>query len=140
VLTGWNIVKYFQLCTKDVCTDEATTSLWIGIIAGVVTLVYMCCICCLWNEIELGTAIVEACSDFISSTTRLGFVPIFTYIITIPVICWWLFGSVYLYGTGTVTYVNGDAFPTATLGPTASIMFWILLVGIVWILIWFSAF
>jgi hypothetical protein len=140
--TGWNVYKYVQLCTgaNAVCPDEGNTALYVGIIAGVVTLLYAVCICCLWEAIQLGTAIMEACSDFISSTTRLGFIPIFTYIITIPVIVWWLFGSVFIYGTGDVSYVPGQAFPKSTMGTKETAMFWVLLFGCLWIIIWFAAF
>ena len=134
---GWNIYKYTTALPGSV---DANTALAIGIIAAVVTLIYMICLCCLWSAISLGASVIEACSDFLGANTRLGVVPIVTFVMYIPIFVWWIFGSVYIYGTGQVTYTPGDAFPSSKMPVAETAMFWVLFVGMLWIIIWLSAF
>lgn len=134
---GWNIYKY---TTAVPGSDDATTALWIGIITGVVTLIYLICLCCMWHAIGLGASVIEACSDYITSNMRIGIVPLVVFILYIPIFIWWTFGSVYLYSTGQFTYKPGDAFVTSNLPTAETAMFWVLLVGMLWIIIWLSAF
>jgi hypothetical protein len=109
---GWNIWKYTQAAPNSV---DSKTALYIGIAAGVVTLIYIICLCCMWSSIALGAAVIEACSDFVGSTTRIGLVPTVTFIFYLPVFCWWAIGSVFIIATGTFKYNPGDAFPTSSL-------------------------
>jgi hypothetical protein len=134
---GWNIWKYTQALPGS---TDAKTALYIGIIAGVVTLIYLICLCCMWSAIALGASVIEACSDFVGSTTRLGLVPTITFLCYIPIFCWWVIGSVFVYATGTFKYKPGDAFPTSTLKTAETAMFWVLLFGMLWIIIWLAAF
>ena len=98
----------------------------------------MICLCCLWSAISLGASVIEACSDFLGANTRLGVVPIVTFVMYIPIFVWWIFGSVYIYGTGEVTYTPGDAFPSSKMPVAETAMFWVLFVGMLWIIIWLS--
>lgn len=94
----------------------------------------------MWSAIALGASVIEACSDFVGSTTRLGLVPLVTFFLYIPVFAWWTAGSVLIYATGEFSYKPGDAFPTSTLKTPETVMFWVLLVGMLWIVIWLAAF
>jgi hypothetical protein len=134
--TGWNIWKYTQL--NAVNAPDATTSLWIGIGAGVTTLLYMCCICCVWSSIFKAVAIIKCSSAFLTGNCHIGLVPLFNFFIAAAIVSWFVTGTLFLYGTGIITYTPGSAFPSSTLGSKENLYWWLLAFGLLWVMIWFS--
>lgn len=66
----------------------------------VLTALFTFFVCCQWNNIALGAAIVEASSDFVTSNTRVALIPVIMYIICIPISAWWTMSAVYLMSIG----------------------------------------
>lgn len=64
------------------------------------TALYTLFVCCQWNNIALGAAIVKAASDFVSSNSRVALVPVVVYLLSLPVALWWTVSAVYLMSIG----------------------------------------
>lgn len=63
---------------------------------------YAICICCCWNNIMLGAAVMQAASDFVSTNKKLLFTPIVAYIMSFIFFALWLVFAAYLYSMGPV--------------------------------------
>jgi hypothetical protein len=73
-------------------------------VCGVFALLFLIFIFCNWGNIALGASIMEAAADFLSSNSRVGLLPILTYILVIPISIWWLVSTVFLYTMGETSF------------------------------------
>jgi len=120
-------------------SNDKDTALALGIIVGIITLIYTICLCCIWNSISIGIAVLKVTSRFLRGNKCLALGPILTYLFMIPLIVWWIASCVYLYSIGEVKYSKSDMLPIVEqqAGPAAA--FWFFFIGILWILLFFVA-
>ena len=76
------------------------------VICGILTVLYMILVCCMWKAISLGASVLETASDYIKDNKTITFLPFAAYILCLPVTIWWIFTSVYIYGLGTPIFVE----------------------------------
>lgn len=86
-------------------SDDYKGNIAAAVAIGVGTLIYMIIIGCFWPDIKIGTSIMEASGDFMSSNLKVIVVPIFATIMFLPFILWWAATIIYLFGMGTPIYV-----------------------------------
>lgn len=82
---------------------------------------------------------MAAAGDFVSTNTRIVFVPLMAYLICIPVVLWYAATNVYLYSTGTPKYVEGQMFAMLEESQMVYTMFWLFMFGFFWIVAWVIA-
>ena len=87
-------------------SDDYKNTIAASIAIGIGTVVYLIIICCLWNDIRIGTSIMEAAGDFMSSNIKIILLPIIATILFLPVLLWWAITIIYLFGMGTPVYVQ----------------------------------
>lgn len=78
-----------------------------AIVAAIITFLYVIFLCCNWKNIAIGADIMAAAGDFVSTCPRITLVPIFCYILCLPVVAWYAATNVYLYSTGEPKFVAG---------------------------------
>lgn len=69
-------------------------------IAGVFTVAWIVCMCCLWESIGIGTAVVQVSGEFVSKNSRIVWGPVVSFLLSIPVLVWWILTCVYVYSIG----------------------------------------
>lgn len=77
--------------------------------AFVVAALTVVCICCCWNNIKLGAALMIAASEFVASNTRIIATPILSFAICLVFFIWWVVSAMWIYSMGQATApdVNG---------------------------------
>ena len=105
-----------------------------SITCGVVGLLYALFICCNWNNIRLGAAIMQAASQFVAQNVRVVAVPVLSYIVVIPIFCMWAFCAVHLYAIGEAQFVEDQFLPTIVWKKEIEYIFWFYLFGLLWIM------
>jgi len=108
-LTAWCFIhaKELEKGPKGKDSDEYKYNQVAGIVAAVVALAYLCCMCCCWKNISLGASIMEAASDFVTSNMKILFLPIIAYTLSIMVFIVWLYSAVYIYTVGDAEWKKG---------------------------------
>jgi solute carrier family 44 (choline transporter-like protein), member 2/4/5 len=71
--------------------------LWI--LAGLFALI----LCCCWSRIQLGTAIIEAASDFVANTPSILLVPFAFFFIVGAWVVFWVISAIFVYSVGEAT-------------------------------------
>jgi hypothetical protein len=77
---------------------------------------------------------MEAAGDFVSKNTRIGWLPVITYILCIPVFIWCLGTSVYIYSMGTPKFQKKDMFATLKGTQLENMLFWAFLFCVFWVM------
>jgi len=104
ILISGIIGGYYLWSLKDkwASTENNYKYAMIGaIVTWSITGLYLMCILCLYKDIALGAGIAVAASEYLSSNSRIIFLPICTYILTVPVCALWAVTSTYLMTMGT---------------------------------------
>lgn len=63
----------------------------------------MLAIFCLFERIRLAISVIECAAEFIEDVFYIYFVPLFMIVITLGFYTFWVFSSIYLYSSGTLT-------------------------------------
>lgn len=84
----------------DKASDNYKAGIGLTVVMGLLTIMFMVCICCMWSAIKLGACVMETASDFIGSNKGIVMLPFFAYILCVPIITWWTATAVYIYGLG----------------------------------------
>jgi hypothetical protein len=134
--TGFCFMKWNEYPAES---DDKQVALVIGIISGVLTILYVCCICCLWESLKIGMAVLNVTSRFVRDNKKLALGPCCTLFCSIPIVVWWLASSVYIYSIGEVRYEEGDMLPVIEQTQAATAMFWVFLFGFIWIVVFLIA-
>ena len=108
-------------------------------VSAIIAFIYMVFVCCCWKNIALGASIMQAASQFVSSTKRVVAVPVISYILVIPVFLMWTFCAVHLYSIGEVTFVEGQLLPAIEWKKETEYIFWVYLFGLLWIMAYIIA-
>lgn len=99
-----------------------------------ITALYLFCILCQYSNIALGAGILEASSEYLSSNNRIVFLPIITYILTIPCAAAWAVTSTYLMTMGTPEWKANSFICHVTYPAHIGYVFWANLFGFFWII------
>lgn len=87
----------------------------------------------------LGASIVKASSDFVSSNTRIIFMPIAIYLFMIPVCLWWLYSTTFLMGIGEPVYTENSYIGSMKYKDEVTYAFTFMLFGFFWIIAFLDA-
>jgi choline transporter-like protein 2/4/5 len=123
---------------------EVDSSEYNGMFAGAIVFwavgaLYLCFICCQYKNIALGASILQASSDFLSSNTRIIFMPVFIYILMIPVAGIWLFSTLNLMSLGTPYYIPDSYISGMNYENTITYLFLFMLFGLFWVIAFLDA-
>jgi len=94
--------------------------------------VYLCFIICCWKNISLGASIMETASDFVAGNLRVLWLPITSYIVCVPFICYWVVTAVYLYSMGIPEFKNESFMANIKWEDNTRYMMWFFLFGLLW--------
>ena len=97
-VTGYMFKVWSEV--EDTTSNDYKVSLGLMAVFGILTVIFMICICCMWKAISLGAAIMETASDFIGENKRVLVLPFLAYFFSIPIILWWVSTSIFIYGLG----------------------------------------
>jgi len=61
------------------------------ILFGILSVAFLLCICCGFRSLKLAIDVIDAAADFLASTKRIIFVPIFYFFIQLIVFFVWLY-------------------------------------------------
>ena len=123
---------------------EPTSNEYLGMFFGaillwVVAILFVCFICCQWDNIVLAAAILEASSDYLSSHTRIVFMPVTIYFMMIPIIGCWMYSSAHLMSIGEPIFVKKSFIGEMIYADSTRYMFLFMLFGIFWIIAFLDA-
>jgi hypothetical protein len=76
------------------------------VIMGILTVLYIVLICCLWSAISLGASVLETASDYISDNRSITILPFAAYLLCAPITLWWTVTAVYIYGLGEPVFAE----------------------------------
>lgn len=136
LLLGGGFYVYF-MAYKYVDGDTTQKTMrGMGILLWILSGIYLIILCCCWTRIQLGTAIVEAASDFVRSTPQVFMVPLIFFFIIASWSIFWIISAIYVYSVGEAE--KSDTVPLANIR-------WNNTTRYVWIyhlfgLFWISAF
>lgn len=91
-----------EISDKD--SDDFKVAIGATVVFGLLTLIFMFCICCMWSAIALGACVMETASDFIGSNKGIVGLPFIAYLLCVPIITWWTATAVYIYGLGEPSF------------------------------------
>ena len=100
-------------------------------IAGILTFLYVVFLCCV--NIAVGADIMAAAGEFVAANPQTALVPLFFYVLCLPVVLWYGTVNVYLYSTGEPRFEKGKMFAILESTEEANVMFWVFLFGFFWI-------
>ena len=103
-----------------------------AIVCWTLALLYFCFIVCCWKNIALGASIMEAASDFVTSTIRVIWLPIGAYILCVPYIAYWVVSAVYLYSIGEPYYKDMSLVAEIKWTDNTTYLWWFFLFGLLW--------
>lgn len=79
---------------------------------------------------------MEASSSFVKSNLRVLWLPILSYLVCVPFVCYWVVTAVYLYSIGEPEFdqSNGGVSPFANIiwADQTRYMIWFFLFGLFW--------
>ena len=101
--------------------------------------IYMIFICCSCSNIMLAANIVKAASDFLSSNTRIIFMPLFMYLLMVPIVCCWLYSVLSLASIGTPVYKENSYIGSMIYQDEVKYAFTFMLFGLFWIIAFLDA-
>lgn len=113
LLVGGGFYVYF-LNTNYVDTDNTKKVMkGMGILLWILSGIYLIILCCCWSRIQLGTAIMEAASDFVRNCPSVFFIPFIFFFIISAWIVFWVISALYVYSVGEVE--KADNLPIANI-------------------------
>ena len=104
-----------------------------GILLWILSGIYLIILCCCWTRIQLGTAIIEAASDFVRHTPSVFFIPIIFFIIIGCWVVFWVISAVYVYTVGEATKSANLPIANITWNNTTRYVWIYHLFGLFWV-------
>ena len=99
------------------------------------------CICCCWNNIMLGAALMQAASEFVTANLRIMITPLLSYVLVLTFFAWWVVSATWLYSMGNVVAPgNPNLSMMAELDPVDDFAYytmWYYLFGLFWVVAFF---
>lgn len=96
MVTGWYSYEARNLLPKR--SNDWEYAVAAACLSALLTLLYVIFICCV--NISVGADVMAAAGEFVASNPSTIFMPLFFYILCIPVVLWYGATNVYLYSTG----------------------------------------
>lgn len=125
----------FSLKDKYQATDNNYQYCMVGaVVTWSITGLYLCCILCQYSHIALGAGILAASSEYLSSNNRIVLLPVFTYLLTIPITAAWAVTSTYLMTIGSPEYKEGSFICSVNYDKYIGYVFWGNLFGFFWVI------
>jgi len=126
--------------------NEAGAFLAGGIVLGISALIFLCCICCGFNQLRVAINVVDASADFIRKTKRVILVPVLYFFIQFFVVITWCFCIACIWSCGDIIADKNSEIPQRKEVIFASsdkkFVYWgafFMFFGLLWILAWIQA-
>ena len=103
LLIGGGFYVFFLASRYDPADHTYQVMHGIGILLWILSGIYFLILCCCWSRIQLGTAVIEAASDFVGNTPSIFFVPLTFFLIVGVWIVFWVISAIYVYSVGTAS-------------------------------------
>jgi len=100
LLVGGGFYVFFIATKYDVGDNTRKAMQGMGILLWILSGIYLLILCCCWSRIKLGTAIMEASSDYVANTPSVLFVPLIFFVICGVWVVWWVISAVFVYSVG----------------------------------------
>lgn len=137
--TYFSYANFAEFSADDKDSTDYQFAMAILIIMGILTVLYMGLVCCMWSAISLGASVLETASDYISDNRAITGLPFLAYLICFPVTLWYVVTAIYIYGLGTPKFVE-NAFVCEMVGDQVGNGFFIYeMFGFFWIVAWIIA-
>jgi len=120
-------------------SEDQQYSLALTLLAGIITCIWIAFICCLWDQIAIGVAIIQCAGQFLSKNSRIVYGPIAAFLLSIPIIVWWMYTNIHIYSIGKPIYQDGDMFPSVDPKDSYTGLFWFIFAGMLWCVLFMSA-
>ena len=91
-------------------SDSENFYYYLWIICWVLAGVLVCMVCCLWSRIVLAVQIIQATADFITDYQTVMLVPVFSVILFLGYITYWIWGGLNIFSVGWTEFVPGRAY------------------------------
>lgn len=114
-------------------------ALTILVVMGILTVLYMILVCCMWKAISLGASVMETASDYISDNRYITVLPFGAYLMCAPIVLWWTVTAVYIYGLGTPVFAEKAFVSDMQSSKETTGMFLYEMFGFFWIVAWIIA-
>jgi len=94
---------YYLSKTKYAAGDQAGTKMfWAAIVLWSLAGIYLLVLVCLYKQLAVSIAILEAAADFVSNTKRIIFIPVIFFLIICVMFFAWIAGVVCLFSVGDI--------------------------------------
>lgn len=100
--------NFSKFSSTDTDPTDYNFALAILVIMGILLVLYIVLVCCMWSAISLGASVMETASDYIGDNRIITVLPFAAYIFCAPVTLWWVVTAVYIYGLGDVVFVENS--------------------------------
>jgi hypothetical protein len=109
-----------------------------GIVSGICSLVFLCCVWCGFNSLKTAIDVIDASADFLAKTKRIILVPILYFFVTILFISVWLACMLCINSIGDIVpesfgVQNRNAKRTPEENKQVWMIFLFMFFGILWI-------
>jgi hypothetical protein len=127
---------YYSYNLKDEYSEDDDSykyALYGSYVAWALAGIYLLVVCCCRKRIQLAGSIVQASSDFFAQTTRIIFVPVFSYVFLFVWVFLWTILAVWLWSVGEVS--KDETLPIANIewDSTTRAMWWYIVFGLFWL-------
>jgi hypothetical protein len=100
--------NFSKFSPNDTDPTDYNFALAVLVIMGILLVLYIVLVCCMWSAISLGASVMETASDYIGDNRIITVLPFAAYIFCAPVTLWWVVTAVYIYGLGDVVFVENS--------------------------------
>lgn len=112
-----------------------------AILLWVVAALYVLFLACIWSQLAVSIAILEAAADFVGETKRVMFLPVFFFFIMLISIICWIAGSICLFSVGDISgSSSGGQARHVTWDQTTRDLMYFMFFGLLWIMAFVIAF
>lgn len=137
LLLGGGFYVYFLYTRYEDGDHTREVMKGMGILLWIFAGLFLLILCCCWNRIQLGAAIVMAASDFVANVPSILLIPLVYFVIVGVWVVFWVISAIWVYSVG-------DATKSST-NPIFADMHWNDTTRYVWIyhifgFFWISAF
>lgn len=133
VLLGLAIFMYYIAYTYEAGDSNRDYLLYVSYSIFGLCLVYLLILLCCCNKIRLGIAIMQTTTDYINSTTRIFWVPVFFFVVIGIWTAYWWISAIYIYSVGDVSKRGNTPFATIKWNDTTRYVYLFNVFGMFWV-------
>jgi hypothetical protein len=112
-LGGFLFAQYLGMKSNvDVQEEEAKGFMIGGIVCWAFAAIFACVVWCSWQRVRFAAMIIKATAQYITDVKRIYFVPIFSFVLLLIYLAWWIVSGAYLISVGELKHDPGSPIGT----------------------------